>query len=60
MNQKLTELLQLRKDYKAIMKETKPSFLTGDQVEQQRFYIAKKLHKKTEKAIFKLLYNENN
>jgi len=55
MNEKLTKLLQDRKDCKEIEKETKPSFLTGDQVQQQRFYIAKKLRKKTEKAIFKIL-----
>lgn len=49
------ELLQIRKYCKAIQKETKSSFLTGDQVEQQKYLKAKKLRKKTEKEIFKIL-----
>jgi len=58
MKNQLNELLQRRKELKDVLRETKTSFFLGDMEGQQRFYIAKQLRKKTEKAIFKILEDE--
>lgn len=60
MNEKIKHLLQQRKDYKAIEKENESYVITNDFDMQEKYFIAKKLRKKTEKQIFKILEDENN
>jgi len=50
--------MQYRKDLKAIEKENESYVITNDFEMQQKYFIAKKLRKKTEKAIFKILEDE--
>lgn len=59
MNEKITKLLQYRKDLKTIQKENETYVITNDFDAQQKYFIAKKLRKKTEKAIFKILEDGN-
>jgi len=58
MKQTLTRLLKQRTDYKAIEKENESYVITNDFEMQKKYFIAKKLRKKTEKAIFKILEDE--
>lgn len=58
MKNQLKELLQRRLELKAVLIETKTSFFLNDLEGQHRHYTAKKLLKKTEKAIFKILEDE--
>lgn len=60
MNEKLKHLLQQRKDYKLIEKENESYVITNDFDMQEKYFIAKKLRKKTEKQIFKILEDDIN
>jgi len=54
------ELLQYRKDLKVIEKENESYVITNDFEMQKKYFIAKKLRKKTEKEIFKILEDDIN
>ncbi len=56
--EKIKQLLQHRYELKAVERETKTAYFLQDQNGIERNQIAKKLRKKTEKAIFKLLRDE--
>ncbi len=55
---KIKQLLQLIDECEDIERETKSAYFLQDQNGIERNQIAKKLRKKTEKAIFKLLRDE--
>lgn len=56
----LKQLVEKRKELKAVEKETENYVLLDDFSMQHRYYKAHKLRKKTEKAIFKILENDIN